>query len=58
MAENLLCKVRLIARDCGYMCQRFEELSVVIYAKKTKLIEAETKGEEQQSQPCKVLLLK
>ena len=52
------CKVRLIARELRYLCQRFDYLKNGYLCQETKLIEAETKREQQQSQPCKVLLLK
>ena len=52
------CEVRLIARDYGYMCQRFDYLKRGYLCQETRLIEAETNGEQQQSQPCKADLFK
>ena len=43
------CKVRLIARDYGYMCQRLDYLKRGYLCQETRLIEAETKREQQQS---------
>ena len=48
--------MRLIARDCGYVSQRFNYLKYGYLCQETRLPEAETKGKQQQRQPVVVMI--